>query len=60
MSNWMKLIMVVIGSLLINLGLDNLLGISLGSGRDYLIYFSVFGVLYYFFIWKQRLPKEKL
>lgn len=49
---WIRVVIAVFLSVFINHIADAFLHVQMGSGRDWLIFLSTYGVLYYFFVFK--------
>ena len=60
---WMRILMITVVSLALDLEADKLLNVPVLSGRDHLLYFTIFCLLYYFFGWRwlirQKILSEK-
>lgn len=62
-STWrfvLRVFLVGIAAMLINLLLDRLLKVEIGSGRDNFLFMVLLGLGYYFFIWKWLQKQRKL
>lgn len=49
---WLRIGIVSVIALALNIVIDSQMGIAVGTGRDWLIYITLYGVLFYTFVYR--------
>lgn len=49
---WIRTLCCTLLALIINQWIDIQLNVAVGSGRDWLLFFTIYGVLFYLFVWR--------
>jgi uncharacterized membrane protein len=49
---WIRIMIASIVAIILNHRADIILNVQVNSGRDWLLFFAIYGVLFYFFVYK--------